>query len=264
MPEVRLRTGGFERGESLPRARVARVGLLVVLALVSFLIVSSVARFGIWKESRLSEGDPYTQKISLARSQSTPIDILFTGASYIDVGIDPKTFDRKLMSLGYKTRSFNLGIGGMGLIEMKDVIKLVIGRPNCCKYVVFSPAFSLWVIAMSNDNIRDIKYLDFLHAMNEMLYMLSTPHEPNDGMHRYQYILNVLASTFRHYTNLGLGADLIGIARFTHPPPNWRTHPSWDDRGFTNIGDRRNEVTGGICPYFELHARASTWLSGTG
>jgi hypothetical protein len=198
-------------------------------------------RLAIWHLSRLDEGDPFTQKVVLAEEQPKPIDMLFIGASYIDVGIDPIVFDRGMTARGHPVTSFNLGVGALDVLEMEEALRQVIGQKNCCKYVFLSPPFHLFGVATFSDNVRSIHFMNVRHAVQEIRYVLSTPRIPNEPLTRLDYVENIIRATFRYYTNLGLGADLIGAISFSQGAHNWKAQPTWTRQGYTDVGDQLHQ-----------------------
>lgn len=135
----------------------------------------------------------------------------------------------------------NLGISGLDVIEMQEVIRQVVGGAHCYKYVFLTPSFELWTIAALSDRVRAIRFADVRHVAQELAYVSSTPQIPNERISRRQYIANLLVEGFRHYSNLGLGAALLGLSRFAEGNRNWRLNPNWDDQGYTAISGGRDE-----------------------
>lgn len=62
-------------------------------------------------------------------AEQGPIDILFTGHSTVDAGIDPQAFNRSFQAVtGRKIRSFNLGIAKLDLPSLALLLRIVAGR----------------------------------------------------------------------------------------------------------------------------------------
>lgn len=62
-------------------------------------------------------------------AEQGPVDVLFTGHSTVDAGIDPQVFNRSFHAItGRKIRSFNLGIGKLDLPSMALLLRVVAKR----------------------------------------------------------------------------------------------------------------------------------------
>jgi hypothetical protein len=62
-------------------------------------------------------------------SEQGPVDVLFTGHSTVDAGIDPQAFNRSFHAVtGKKIRSFNLGIAKLDLPSLALLLRIVAGR----------------------------------------------------------------------------------------------------------------------------------------
>ncbi len=62
-------------------------------------------------------------------AEQGPVDILFTGHSTVDAGIDPQAFNRSFHAVtGRKIRSFNLGIAKLDLPSLALLLRIVAGR----------------------------------------------------------------------------------------------------------------------------------------
>jgi hypothetical protein len=214
----------------------------LIVALLSFLSVSSIVRVAIWQIGGLDEYDPFTQKFLLAQHQVKPIDILFVGPSYVDEGVDPFVFEREMATLGHPVSSFNLGIGALGWVELEDLVKNIQQMKNCCKYVLFVPSFGLFYMWHLRDNVRAILFMDIEHAIEEVDFMLATPAMPGEPTSRAEYLADIVEVTFRHYTNLGLVTGLLGLSQGAR---NWKSNPTWDRRGYTYADTNFSDPTYG-------------------
>jgi hypothetical protein len=62
-------------------------------------------------------------------AEQGPVDVLFTGHSTVDAGIDPLAFNRSFHDVtGRKIRSFNLGIAKLDLPTLALLLRIVAGR----------------------------------------------------------------------------------------------------------------------------------------
>jgi len=62
-------------------------------------------------------------------AEQGPVDVLFTGHSTVDAGIDPQAFNRSFHAVtGRKIRSFNLGIAKLDLPSLALLLRIVAGR----------------------------------------------------------------------------------------------------------------------------------------
>jgi hypothetical protein len=211
----------------------------VLLGVVSFFAVSSLVGIVLWQAMGLNEHDPFTQKIASAE-EKMPVDALFIGASYIEGGIDPSIFDKEMAAHGHPFKSYNLGVGTLSVVEMNEAVKEVLARRNCCRYVLLSPSFHLWGLVASSDNVRSILFMTLPHAIEELAYVLSAPHVPNSPITRPEYVRNIITATFRHYTNLGLAANLLGLTTFSEASGNLKRNPTWNSEGYTRWPDHYN------------------------
>lgn len=208
----------------------------IILAITSFLIVSTMVRLVIYP--RLGQADALTQKMALAVSEPR-IDVLFAGPSYTEGGIDPHIFDEEMAKLGYRFRSFNVAAGGLGIIEIEQTVDTTINSGNCCQYVFITPSFYLFNIAANSYNLRSIIFLDFVHALREIMFMAWTPAVPRERITRPEYIRNIIEATLRHYTNIGIASNSQILNWFSDGgrSRSW----DWDKRGFVPLRDRLNQ-----------------------
>lgn len=222
-----------------PAVCLARRAGYVLLAIFSFFVVAKLASFVIWDVSKLDEHDVFVQKIERAKEQM-PLSALFIGASYIDGGVDSKTLDAEMSTYGHDFKSFNLGIGALSIVEMEAAVNEALKNRECCKYILLSPSFQLWVVAASSDNVRSINFFDLHRAFEQIRFMSSAPQIPNEPIDRQSYFESVLKSVFRHYTNIGLGSAVMGLMDFSPGYGNWKRYPTWDSHGYTKYPSTHN------------------------
>jgi hypothetical protein len=222
-----------------PRHRLARLVVYAALAFASFLVVASLVRFFVWQVAGLNEYDPLTQKIARAE-EKMPVDALFIGPSYIDGGIDAALFDKEMALLDRPMTSFNLGIGSLGFVEMQNVVKEVLERKHCCKYILLDPMFNSLILATSSDSVRTILFMNMPHAIEQAEFVLSLPQLPNYPMTRSRYLTNIITAMFLHYTNAGLGSTLLGLTNVLIRNGNWKLASGWDSRGYSKFPDTYN------------------------
>ena len=142
-------------------------------------------------------------------------NVIFVGASFIDMGINPEVFDAELAKTGTNLRSFNFGVDGLSVVEMSYFLHELLDRmPRSPRYAVLSPCFQCLNIARESNNVRGIDFFNFTNAFAFTRFILSYNALPEPALSRPAYLRNILAALFRHYTNLSTrrsGAWLVNL-----------------------------------------------------
>lgn len=181
--------------------------------MLAFLLVSQVVRITVHRVAS-SKYETLAWDVDLA-SKERP-DVLFIGASQVEMGISPPTFDAELASKGYNLRSYNLGIRALSVPEMAYVIRRFLDQTPCCaRYVILSPCYQCIYVSLRTNNIRSIEFFDVVNTILFMRYLFSYQVLfPDPITSRLTYIGHALSAMVRHYTGLGLGAATLGFGEF--------------------------------------------------
>jgi hypothetical protein len=158
-------------------------------------------------------------------------DIVFMGASHIDMGLNPATFDAELKKRGVDLRSFNLGIDGMSIVEMSYYVHMLLDRVPSLRYAVLSPCFQCLNVARKTNNIRSIDFFNLQNAFNFTRFIFSYSALPDPPLPLDAYLGNILSAVFRHYTNIGLGGSSAGWSKFDATEPDFHAESFWAQRG---------------------------------
>jgi hypothetical protein len=177
------------------------------LALLAFAVVSSLARV-VLHAAGLADFYQDDVKTSVAAEQPS-LNLVFIGTSHFD-GIDPDVFDAELAKQGHAIRSFDLNLGGLGVVEMRQVVERLFElRPCCIKYVLFEAAFMQTDIGQYSDNLRSIMFFDGRNMVDFMRMIYAYPTLPN-ATTELEYLANTTLAMLAHYTNVGLATVLLG------------------------------------------------------
>jgi hypothetical protein len=168
-------------------------------------------------------------------------NLVAIGPSYVDIGFEPGTFDGEMAALGgEQIHSFDLGLNGLSLIEMRALLeRLFEVKPCCIKYVVMTPCYECLVITRNLDSVRSIVFFDWRHSVDFIRYILEYAVEPEEQFSKAYKIENILESMFRHYTNVGLIS--IRLRPGGLEEPDMLSNDFWDHRG--TRGNGRTEHT---------------------
>ena len=180
----------------------------------------ATARFlGVFLLPPLAEQDVLQGKVDLALHYPET-NLVVIGPSYIEMGINPEIFDAEMNAKGLEFHSFNMGIDGLSLIEMRAVIERLLEKKPCCiKYVVMSPCYECLNVALdrNSDSARSIAFFDWRNGLAFVNYVLQYDSDDiRTLLTKPDFVRNIVSSVFRHYTNLGLAAYRFGLLR-----PEW-------------------------------------------
>jgi hypothetical protein len=195
---------------------------LIVISVISFFAASSVVGV-LLQPAGLADKDIVDAKYRQAIADPK-VNLLFLGSSLVDLGFNPLEFDAAMRMRGLCTYSYNLGIGGMTVPEMLAVLERLRAVDHV-RYILLSPTFWLLEAGMFPNSIRSIRYFNLRNALTFAAYVASFRKMPSP-MASIEYWDNVAVATSRHYTNVGLGLQLLKIA----PAREYSEHNFW--KGF--------------------------------
>jgi len=189
-----------------------RISALLLLGMTSFFVIASL--FGAWLRPPLDEHNVLHAKIELAlRYPET--NMVAIGPSYVEMGFNPEIFDAEMKANHIESRSLNMGMNSLSVVEMRFVIQRLVEKLCCIKYFIILPCYECLSVAANPDSQRSISYLDWRHGLTFLNYILQYDVMPPDGVSKKTTLVrNVVSSIFRHYTNLGLAADYFGLSSF--------------------------------------------------
>ena len=182
------------------------------IAAVTFLLVSAAVGRVLWWAG-LSDRSLLDAKIA-ATAQQAP-DVVFIGPSHIDTGLHSETFDAELAARGHVTRTSNMGIGGLSVVETPRVIeRLLTLRPCCIKYLVLQPAYMLTNIGWEEITSRSIMFFDARNAVDFLRLTFAYTTLPAPGPRSpWTYARTIGLATAAHHGNIGLAAALLGWSK---------------------------------------------------
>jgi hypothetical protein len=167
----------------------------------------------------LSHHDAPEGKIAFAARERP--DVVFMGASHVTAGLNPAVFDSELATHGLNLRSFNLGIGGLSVVEMSYHLRGLLDRMPSLRYAVLSPCFECLNVARETNNIRSIDFFSLSNAVEFTRYIFSFENFPDQALPRHQYLRNIFSALLRHHFNLGLGGAALGFSSLNTTEPSF-------------------------------------------
>jgi hypothetical protein len=212
---------------------------LFIIGAVAFLATARL--LGIFLLPPLTAYDQLQAKTDISlRYPDT--NLIFIGPSYVYEGMNPEIFDQEMSVKGVETHSFNLGLDGLSVVEMRSVLEHLLDKKPCCiKYVIMSPCYECLNVALNLDSARSIEFFDWRHSLDFVKYVFDYDVLPVDKLTKLELVGNVASSFFRHYTNVGLIWNALNLA---DPAPNFLSFAFWEKRaprgyhvGFTHIMD---------------------------
>jgi hypothetical protein len=212
---------------TLPAARRMKLRLILISAF-ALLLTAQLVGMALHRLS-LDKHDFPDAKVAFAARERP--DIIFMGASHIDMGLNPATFDAELTKRGVDLRSFNLGIDGMSIVEMSYYAHMLLDRVPSLRYAVLSPCFQCLNVARKTNNIRSIDFFNLKNAFNFARFIFSYSSLPDPPLPLDAYLGNIISAAFRHYTNIGLGGSSAGWSKFDAAEPDFHAASFWAQRG---------------------------------
>jgi hypothetical protein len=184
---------------------------LFLLGSMGFLVTARLLAIFFFQPF-LAERDPLESKVDFAlRYPET--NLLAIGPSWIEMGFNPEVFDTEMSRKGIDSHSFNMGIGGLSLIEMRAVVERLLEKKPCCiKYLIISPCYECLNVARAINNPQSTAFFDWRHGLAFLNYVLLYSDMPDDLVKKPDFVRNIVSSVFLHYSNLGLAAR--GSSRF--------------------------------------------------
>jgi hypothetical protein len=204
----------------------------LLLGAAGFGLVASI--LGVHFHRSLAAQNELELKVEYA-SRHPNTNLVAIGPSWIEMGFNPEVFDATMNEHGAESHSFNMGLGGLSLIETRWVIDQLLKKMPCCiKYFIISPCYECLNIARWPDSARSIAFLDWRKAFMFIKFVLLYDVLPDELVGKAYHIRNIIFSLFRHYTNFGVAETRVGGAQFDHLPLSF----NWDGerpRGFASI-----------------------------
>jgi hypothetical protein len=188
--------------------RVAGFWLIVIFA-ISFFSASSVVAL-LLQRTGVADKDIVDAKYRQAIADPR-VNLIFLGASLVDMGFNPVEFDAATRMRGLCTYSYNLGIGGMTIPEVLTLLKRL-QASNHVRYILLAPTFWLLDAGRFPNSIRSIDYFDLQNALTFAAFVASFRKLPS-SVEQEEFGRNIAIATFRHYTNIGLVRLLLTTER---------------------------------------------------
>jgi hypothetical protein len=246
---------------------VIRALSLGAIAVAAFLGVASVA--GRPLMPYLHARSMLTAKVDWAlRFPDT--NLIAIGPSYVEMGFDPDVFDASLKAKGKEVHSFNLGIDGLSVPEMRTIAEALVEKKACCiRYALVSPCFECLHVGQIPDSARSVSYFDARRGIGFLRYVWLYEQLPDQTVGRADYARNVGSAVFRHHTSLGVAANRLGFAKFegqTSPDLTSASYWARRPRGFEPVdhvmsGDDARRYESGLDAFAKTRAAELERLS---
>ncbi len=166
-----------------------------------------------------------TGKIRSFERDAPDADTIAIGSSRMLHSFDPALFDRTAQESGCPMRSYNLGISGLNLIEMRYVLRrLKADHPARLRRVLFDPP-------------NDI-HIQFTNLKSERVWVSTDPREAplaiadilsHPDPRKYSSLLRYLVAFAYHNSSLGL------VSRYLQPAPELEPEEVEDARGYAPL-----------------------------
>lgn len=192
-------------------------------------------------------------------------NLLAIGPSYVEMGFDPDVFDAAMKTKGKDVHSFNLGIDGLSVPEMRTMVEALVEQKPCCiRYVLVSPCFECLHVAQIPDSARSVSFFDVRRGIGFLRYVWLYEQLPDQNVGRADYARNVGSAVFRHHTSLGVAANRFGFATFegqTSPDLTSASYWARRPRGFEPVdhamsGEEARRYESGIDAFAKTRADA--------
>ncbi|HEV2678753.1 MAG TPA: hypothetical protein VGV37_29770 [Aliidongia sp.] len=185
-----------------------------------------VSTYGIGIVGRLVLPSPdvgeLTLKIHAIEQETDPIDTIAVGSSRMLHAFDPARFDRAAAAAGCPVHSYNLGIGGMNLIEMRYVLRtLAAHHAQPITRALFDPPNDIHIQFSNLKSQRVWVTTDPREASLAVADILSHP-DPR----KYSSLARYLIAFLYHNSALGLAS------RYLEPAPPTTEATAFPARGY--------------------------------
>jgi hypothetical protein len=178
-----------------------------------FFVCFLVSTYGIGIAGRLYLPPPpvpeLTAKLDALGADALRLDTVAVGSSRMLHAFDPDRFDAAASAAGCPVQSYNLGIGGLNLIEMRYVLRQLAARhPPHLARVLFDPPNDIHIQFTNLKSQRIWATTDPREAGIAIADILSHP-DPR----KYSSLARYLVAFLYHNSALGL------VSRYLQPPP---------------------------------------------
>ena len=154
-----------------------------------------------------------TDKIDGLAEESGPIDTIAVGSSRMLHAFDPDAFDRSAEQAGCAVHSYNMGIGGLNLIEMRYVLRTLAARhPQHLTRALFDPPNDIHIQFTNLKSQRIWVTTDPREAPLAIADMLAHP-DPR----KYSSLARYLVAFLYHNSALGLASRYLQPATPAQP-----------------------------------------------
>ncbi len=128
-------------------------------------------------------------------AQSDSVNNIFLGSSATYRGIDPALFDKEMKDLGISTKSFNVGIPGINMLEMHYVLEEILRMdlPKLRTIVLEISDFSPELVEINIDSWRTIYYHNFSHTLKALQAIWASSHSLSEKKRMYFERLSVFS-----------------------------------------------------------------------
>jgi hypothetical protein len=193
---------------------------LIAVSVISFFVSSSVVGL-LLQRAGLADKDIVDAKYRQAVADPG-VNLIFLGASLVDMGFNPVEFDAAMRMRGLCSSSYNLGIGGLTIPEVLALLKRLQASSHV-RYILLAPSFWLLDVGRYPNSIRSIDYFNLPNALIFAAYVASFRKMPS-AVEQKEYWSNIAIATFRHYTNIGL----VRLLLVTAPTKYYYEYNFWE------------------------------------
>jgi hypothetical protein len=215
---------GRSRGR---RALLAAVNL-VLFATAVFGARTLLVRWWPWEP----DGDPADKLAAFAEAPDR-YNTIVVGSSRVLREVDPATFDTRMATLGYATRTFNLGIPGMTSPEMRDYLRRIMQvAPAGLEFVIIAPEFLDG--SLEDDNVASIRVIAWHDSANTVTALRAAAASGRPLAQRAEWSYNHVAS---YLANLS-GTSQLWAALSASPAPRAMGSIGPDGNGWYSLDDQ--------------------------
>lgn len=222
---VRIDSGKPERDHPGSRdggAARRRVFASLVAAVGGFVLTLAVLHAALDLPPRI-EG--YSEKLAHYQRHADQYSVLYVGSSRVFRHMVPAAFDEAAAEAGLKIRSFNFGVDGLNLIELRTLLGAIArSGGGSSRYVLIEPALALRLRARNVATVRAAYFHDFDNTVEEIGAMRFSPGQ-------WRPIGRSLLACLYHYAFVGRLASAL-LPPATGPPRGHLADELAASRGF--------------------------------
>ncbi len=164
-------------------------GNIIIISLIFLFIMNNV------EDTRKIPDGSFKKKMTALEMQLSEINTLFLGSSMTNGGIDPHLYDSLMANYNQQTKSFNLGLPGLNLLETQYVLENLLTMQFTNLNTIYLEVNDYWVFLNSaNHNAsRIINYHDLKRTFTVCLAIWETSYPIGQKLRFSRDRLNLFA-----------------------------------------------------------------------